>query len=225
MLSASRAGELDAVALLRYLRSVRPRVLVLMGRAWVRHLRDVDAFKDALLAAELERLLSFGARVYLLDPLQRGNASIELPGGHAVAHRRELRLRVAGQWVWLGDRRVFASRRERLTTWTRAWLGGGRPETHSDRLRAFAEVIGPRALEEQVDAVICGDTGPGLRTVMGEGSAYCTVACPGEWVEGQRSLEFRFERWALRAASPREEGESAREGVRERFVYGRHPVA
>ena len=260
VLAESRAGDVDAVALLRYFRLVRPRVLVLMGEAWVGHLRGVASFGDALLAAELERLLARGTRVYVLDRRQSRSDSLILPGGRAVPYRRELRLRVEGQWLRFGDWGVFHSRWARLGVWTRAWLRGhrfatagtraadtgaddtgaddtGADDTGADvsRLSAFVSAIGPRALGEGVDAIVCTGLERGLRTVTGEGDDYCAVACPGDWHGGQYALEFRFGRWALRAAAPRRpsSGASGASGaselggpqMRERFVYGRHPVS
>lgn len=238
VLAESRAGVVDAMALLRYLQMVRPRVLVLMGEAWGAHLRDVDAFKDAILAEELERMIVRGTRVFVLDRRQRRSGTLALPGGREVPHRRELVLRVEGQWLRFGDWGAFHSRWARLGIWTRAWLVGAREpksvaaaaaRSVGTRLSAFAEAIGPRALAEAVDGIVCTGLERGLRTVSGEGADYCVVASPGDWHEEQHALEFRFGRWALRAAAPRRplSGEAQFSGsqMRERFVYGRHPVS
>ena len=228
VIAESRAGAVDTVALLRYLQLVRPRVLVLMGEAWVGHLRGVASFRDALLAAELERILARGARVYVLDRRQHRSDHLTLPGGRSVPYRRELQLRVEGQWLRFGDWRVFRSRWARLGVWTRAWLRD-RPEAAPDtRLSAFAGAIGQRALGEAIDGIVCAGLARGLRTVAGAGDDYCVVASPGDYHEGQHALEFRFGRWALRAATPREVTgvhEFGETQMREHFVYGRHPVS
>lgn len=205
------------VALLRYLQSVRPAVLVLMGGAWRRHLADVDDFRDALLAEHLADLRQRGTRVYVLDPGLRRNDALALPRGQRLELRRELRLRIAGQWLWLGHRETFESPLRRLLAWARRRVS---TSGSGDRLGRFAQVASLPATLERVDAIVFADRERSLRTVVGEGGAEHTLASPGHWADGHRSLEFAFGRWALRSAGGAE-ADGTTPAHRERFVFGR----
>lgn len=215
VLSQAGARDLDVVPLLRYLQSVHPSAIVLMGRYWSDHLRKVSAFGDSLLADHVERLRRGGVRVYVLDPRQRRSARIGLPRGQHVELRRELRLRVGGQWVWFGDRSAFRSPVRRAVAWARSIGRDGTAE--ADLLAEVSRGIAAEA--ERLDAVVVADRRPSLRTVGREGATACTLASPGDWRDGHRALELLFGRWALRSA-----GGLAPEGVgrvdRERLRFG-----
>lgn len=199
VLSETRARDIGVMALVRYLQRVRPRVLVLMGRAWTRHLRGVTTFKDALLTNELERLIGKGTRAYLLDHRLRASATIRLPCGRTVAHRADLRLRIEGQWIWFGARELVESSWQRLGLWVKdlpAGLTGKR-----DRGRAALPemaVVAERAIVEGVDAMVLADVTSYVEVAAGERRR--TIASPGAWHAGERALEFRFGQWSLRTA-------------------------
>ena len=205
------------MALLRYFESVRPSVLVLMGRVWRERLREAGSFWDVPLAEDLARLRREGVRVYLLDAQQRGNTRIGLPGGQALELRRELRLRIEGRWVWFGDRGLLESPMRRLLAWARRLRGAGAVPV--DRLAGLHGRVAAATGSARVDAVVVADREPALRTVVGESGGAYTVASPGYWRDGHRALESLFGRWALRSAGGRA-ASGADRGERERLWFG-----
>ncbi len=211
VVAARERNPLDALALLRYLQSVTPEIVVMIGAAWVSHFTKVDSFKDALLADRLEQLAKCGARLYIVDPQCRSNLRIELPRGRKVEVRRELQLRVEGRWVLFGAHADHVPTFERLRTWTRAWFGGARqqPEVSADSAfaktvfarTAFAKTVSTLAEERKVETVVLDLPEALLRRIEKRSGEGLTLASPGFWSTGHGLLEHRYGQWVLTDAA------------------------
>lgn len=197
VVAARHATPLDALALLRYLQSVSPEVVVMIGTAWVQHFTNVDSFKNALLADRLEQLSKCGARLYLVDPQRRRNTHIALPRGRKIEVRSELQLRVDGNWVLFGSHDYLLPPFERLRTWTRAWFGGARRQPTVDPYTAFAKTAFALADERHVQTIVLDLPQPLLQRMDRPGGAQMTLASPGAWAEEHQLLEHRFGQWQI----------------------------
>ncbi len=209
VVATRQATVLDALTLLRYLQSVTPGVVVMIGHAWVQLFSKVDSFKDALLADRLEQLSKCGARLYIVDPKGHSTTRIELPRGRKIEVRRDLHLRVDGAWVLFGVRDHLLPPFERLRSWTRAWFGGAKAQPavggHEDA--AFAKTVCTVAAERNVDTVVLDLPSALLRRIERGTGEHITLASPGTWSAHHQLLEYRYGTWHLTDATRHEIGE------------------
>ncbi len=195
VVAAREANPLDALALLRYLQSVTPEIVVMIGSAWVRHFTNVDTFKDALLADRLEQLSRCGAKLYLVDPRRRTDGHIALPRGHRIEVRSDLQLRVDGHWVLFGAHDYLLRPFTRLRNWTRAWFAGVRQQPAVDTDGAFAKTVLAVAEDRRVGTVVLDLPQCLSRRIEAGDQRHLTLVSPGYWSDGQQLLEYRCGQW------------------------------
>lgn len=201
VIAENSAPALTDFTLLRYLQSVAPQIVVLIGRFWIGHLTKVGEFHEALVADRLEQLRRRGTRIYIIDPTRsRTLQRIQLPRDETVEVREDLQLRVDGLYMMFGARPREVSPILRLGMWTRARLGVRPPVGAEEKLEAFTKTALELAERQSISTVVFADAEPLIQFVNGVKDKAYTIASPGDWSAHGRVLEYRFGRWALSGA-------------------------